>query len=488
MNSNYNAQEIDLIHLFLTILTKWRVFLLAIVIGAILGCGYATFKTNRDSDISKEISSATLVNMQTAKEYYNGYMKEKEWFDKSPMAQIGYEKGCQASTQYLIKGDDSLSIASVYSMLVRSKDLASFLKQKCDLDIDPEYLNEIIASSVNNYAQANNSNNVVVSVVGERADNQENNKENANPRDNNEKSNRSDSKIASLVTYYVRCEDEDKAHAIMKALNEYVEKYYDQNVGDKAYTFEKLDTFYETYVPALQDPNYQVHLNNRNNLGQEYEKIVKTISDDEKEYFSNNYLNGNNIELEGGDVTAASDDNSHLKNYLKGISIGIFAAIFIAGGIICCTYLFNGRIKSVNELSMFKVPLYGIKRDSILKHNTKLDKYLVKLLNSVSGLALSDGYVSESVILQGFDSLFIYNDSSLSDGNGICDGKLWEAIPKVYLSDKSCSSDRDALIKAKELGNEIIIIELNKSKIKNLIAEIETAQIQKINVAGIVCV
>lgn len=51
-----------------------------------------------------------------------------------------------------------------------------------------------------------------------------------------------------------------------------------------------------------------------------------------------------------------------------------------------------------------------------------------------------------------------------------------------------CSSDREALIKAKELGNAMIIIELNKSKMKNLIAEIETAQIQKIKVVGIICV
>lgn len=488
MNNNYGAQEIDLIHLFLTVLTKWRVFLLAIIIGAIVGGGYAAFKTGGDKDIKEDISSSTLVSMQTAKEYYSGYMKEKAWFNDSPIARMGYEKGCQASAQYLVKGDDALSIASVYSMLIRGDDFGSFLKEKCGGDINLEYLGEMISSTVDNYAQANNSNNVVVSVVGDRTDNQDNIKENDRTKDNNEIINGADSKIASLVTYYVRCEDADKAHAIMEALNEYVERYYVQNVGDKAYTFEKLDTFYEAYVPALQNPNYQVHLNNRNNFGQEYEKIIKAFSEDEKEYFSKNYLNGNDIKLESGVVTVVSEENSHVKDYLKRVIMGIFAGVVIAGGIICCTYLFNGRIKSVNELSVFKVPLYGIKRDSVLKHNTKLDKYLVKLLDSVSGLALSDGYVSESVILQGFDSLFIYNDSSLSDGDGICDKKLWEAIPKVYLSDKSCSSDKEALIKANELGNEIIIVELNRSRTKTLISEMETAQIQKVNVVGIICV
>lgn len=492
MNKYYSSsQEIDLVHLLLTLLSKWRIILLFIFIGAVLGAGFAYYKestsySNKTVN-STTVSSDKLGSMKEARDYYENYMLEKKWFDNSPFAKIGYNDGYTAISKYLITGDNSLAYASVYTALIRSQEFADYIYNRQEFEFPPEYLNEIINASINNYDQYYNTNvnNFAVNFENPKIDSGE--EVSIEDMKNADDLKNSNSKASAFVTYVIRYDDKDFIQNLMNLLDMYLLEYYTQHICNNDYTLEKLDTFYEL-TPSVCGQDIKIHNSNINNATREYWKIVNSFDESEKQYFSTNYLNKDNWSLDDSDDSAAENHKLGLMIYVKYVVIGIILCGIIIVGIISCKYIFNGTIKNLNDLRIFNIPLYGIKPEYDKYHGNKVDKWLLSLLHTYSGLSLSPEYVSKSIQLQGLKGILIYNSSVASENCGLFKEKLWESVPKVVFSNYACSNDKESLIKAKELGNEIIIVELNKSKTKDLMTELNTAELQKINIAGIICI
>ena len=273
----------------------------------------------------------------------------------------------------------------------------------------------------------------------------------------------------SLFYYDVKTGNEEDGEKIIAIADEMVSEVANKYISrEKGAKWEKTDIWTHHFG---EGQNYLVSTQNKFKEALEQADLDRqeaeaTLSDAEKLYYKKNYLN-ESISL-------------NKKKLIKKMAVGFIIGVVLMGGIFSYIYMFNGYVKSVEELKiLFDLPLIALidkkesKNDENIKHG---------FFRQLRYRFDSKKYAKE--VLRSHEGKFVLlydknNESNLPIVNDIASD-----IPKFqYLH-----LDAAAQESCKEYQSAIIVVQLGKIKHVELERELEVCSMCGIDINGVVAI
>lgn len=176
------TREFYIKDVFLYILKKWKSILICMLVFAVLADGYSALKSYKsvtdsqkvinfeETDVSLYTEGLTLENIKKVDETYELYLVYKEslddlmsYYKNSLKMKIDPNNVPTVYLQYRISGADDISdIVTAFSNGILSKDSCERLKKEANLDVDVQYIEELIDFSCNDISIKKNSNDQIL--------------------------------------------------------------------------------------------------------------------------------------------------------------------------------------------------------------------------------------------------------------------------------------------------------------------------------------
>ena len=332
-------KEIDLIDLMKSIMKKWYIWMICGIVSALLFAGYrymdnaAQFAENQainSADIADSLSESEHSQVNAALFYQEGIKELGDYLENSILMQLAPYSEDVSVSHYVINGEEASidAIKTSYETFVASGAWAESAIQSLALDVEPEYIQELVTTGINrtdafpetkmicHYDVSHDSDRLVVSrtfdlvVAGRTA------------------------KEAEQLAETIRSQMESYQEALQskagKHTLECVETHVTKHIDEKL--IQKKKTTQSTiigYTDALI-------------------KIKNGFNDTQNQYFASRID-------ENPDVTKTKSQQVSVNNPMEGVVryalIGLVFGVFAACALLVIQYLFSGTIKTIEELN-----------------------------------------------------------------------------------------------------------------------------------------
>ena len=424
MNNNYPEEtEINLLHMCLTILKKWKSLLLAMVLGLILGLLIGEIKK---SDITDEIKE----NNTQLELYQSLYDETEDYLNNSPIMNMESPNVYMGYIDvYVDCGTDNAKCEKILQNILNDETFYETIRSMSGLDTDTKYLREIVSSS------SSSSSSMAIDVTIDSLNNQS----------------RTGKANGDVVTYTVVYDDEAVVNSIVGILNDFIESdissLNDTYSDGEVYVFQSGTTVYQTADYINSKMTYIT------NLAKYRDEIdsLKTDTDVSKLVF---------------------------KKVVKYMIIGMIGGAFIWFCIWAAIYVLNGRVKTMDDIRTAGVgKIYG------LRSCTDEVKGIKKALENTEGRKVSLDYVSNALKKDfNADELYIYK---LGQSNWN-EADLPADLDGITVAEGLMSENIDVLNSAVAKKNTVMFVKLGDTKMSAVLSELETAKNSGVNVVAVV--
>ena len=480
-------EEIDLIVLMFYLLKRWRGLLIAIVLGLVLGLGIYLVKDHQQKaelaaqtaaaeaageaeefDESKyDISDDVESNMELAYQYRQLYRKQLEYNQKSIIMQLDPNAVYTGELKYYLSaGYDTGLVSVLYQSILSNKDLLTELQEASGLDCDVPYIKELVDSGVSKENDANiNINNLVSDLADSVASVTKN----------------------AFVSYKVVSTSEESCEKMLQVIREKVQEL-DAQCQETYAGYSAVEV--ADAVRKVTDNSYlnqqKSNIDQLNNYLTNVQKLENALTDEEKEYYSRKYLAREYVAENEEEINPVAATTTEPVSKVKWIFIGIILGIFVWGIIECCRYLFDGSVKTSDEVQkLTHLPVIGRYQDGITGKKG-IDLVIARLQSKVIGRGDSLAYIGSLINAMDQGNCLISSQSAFAETRQIAE-KIREYCSEMQMGEYSSGSVNSLNI-ARHAGKEIIVVSTGKTRRSDLERELEVCSMQNIKISGLIVV
>lgn len=480
-------EEIDLIVLMFYLLKRWRGLLIAIVLGLVLGLGIYLVKDHQQKaelaaqtaaaeaageaeefDESKyDISDDVESNMELAYQYRQLYRKQLEYNQKSIIMQLDPNAVYTGELKYYLSaGYDTGLVSVLYQSILSNKDLLTELQEASGLDCDVPYIKELVDSGVSKENDANiNINNLVSDLADSVASVTKN----------------------AFVSYKVVSTSEESCEKMLQVIREKVQEL-DAQCQETYAGYSAVEV--ADAVRKVTDNSYlnqqKSNIDQLNNYLTNVQKLENALTDEEKEYYSRKYLAREYVAENEEEINPVAATTTEPVSKVKWIFIGIILGIFVWGIIECCRYLFDGSVKTSDEVQkLTHLPVIGRYQDGITGKKG-IDLVIARLQSKVIGRGDSLAYIGSLINAMDQGNCLISSQSAFAETRQIAE-KIREYCSEMQMGEYSSGSVNSLNI-ARNAGKEIIVVSTGKTRRSDLERELEVCSMQNIKISGLIVV
>lgn len=480
--------EIDLIDMMFYLLKRWRGLVIAIVLGLLLGLGIYAVKDHQQKALQAEnlaasesadkeeafdesaydISDDVEANMELAYQYRQLYRKQLEYNQKSVIMQLDPNAVYTGELKYyLTAGYDTGLVSVLYQSILSDTDLLKELQEASGLDCDVPYIKELIDSGVSKENDSDiNINNLVSDITDSVASVTKN----------------------AFISYNVVSTSRESCEKMIQVLREKVQEL-DVQCQENYPGYSAVEV--ADAVRKVTDNSYlnqqKTNIDQLNTYLTNVQELENAFSDTEKEYYCKKYL-AREYEAQNEEETISSVAVMDLEpvSKVKWILIGLFLCICVWGGYECCRYLFDGSIKTTSEAQMLThLPVLGCYQNLSSKKNG-LDRLLDCLWAKAGRKGDSLSYIKTVISSMEEQASVLGVESGLSETRKIMD-ELVSMCQILQSSDYVCKNET-ALMTAKKVGSEILVVSTGKTRKADLERELEVCRLQGVKIIGLIIV
>lgn len=480
-------EEIDLIVLMFYLLKRWRGLLIAIVLGLVLGLGIYLVKDHQQKaelaaqtaaaeaageaeefDESKyDISDDVESNMELAYQYRQLYRKQLEYNQKSIIMQLDPNAVYTGELKYYLSaGYDTGLVSVLYQSILSNKDLLTELQEASGLDCDVPYIKELVDSGVSKENDANiNINNLVSDLADSVASVTKN----------------------AFVSYKVVSTSEESCEKMLQVIREKVQEL-DAQCQETYAGYSAVEV--ADAVRKVTDNSYlnqqKSNIDQLNNYLTNVQKLENALTDEEKEYYSRKHLAREYVAENEEEINPVAATITEPVSKVKWIFIGIILGIFAWGIIECCRYLFDGSVKTSDEVQkLTHLPVIGRYQDGITGKKG-IDLVIARLQSKVIGRGDSLAYIGSLINAMDQGNCLISSQSAFAETRQIAE-KIREYCSEMQMGEYSSGSVNSLNI-ARNAGKEIIVVSTGKTRRSDLERELEVCSMQNIKISGLIVV
>lgn len=489
---NYNYYEddveIDLIDLMFHLLKKWRGLIVAIILGAVLGMGIYVVKAHQQKkelaanaaaaeemqkedtfdESQYEIDDDVKANMELAYQYRQLYRKQLEYNQKSIIMQLDPNAVYVGEMKYYLSaGYDTGLVSVLYQSILNDKDLLTELQAASGLDCDVPYIKELIDSGV---SKENDSNININNLVSDLTDSVASVTKNA------------------FVSYKVVSTSEESCEKMIQVIREKVQEL-DAQCQENYAEYSAVEV--ADSVRKVTDNSYlnqqKTNIDQLNTYLSNVQKLENALTDTEKEYYFRKYLTKELVlQDEDEELTTAGADEPEPVSKVKWLVLGIFLGICVWGLYECCRYLLDGSVKTAGEVQrLTHLPVIGCYQDIAVKKN-KIDQAIAQLQSKVTGKGDSLEYIGSLMNAMDQKNCLLSSQAAFAETSQIVE-KLREYSQKMQIEEYS-SKSVDSLNTARNIGKEILVITIGKTRRLDIKREFEVCVMYNINISGFILV
>ena len=457
--------EIDRVDLLFYLLRRWKSLVAVLVIGAVLGGAFGMVKATKEANaVVEEYHPAEDVekNMQLAAQYRQLYEQQLAYNKNSLIMQMDPNQVYEGTlSYYLDAGDNTAVLAEVFSRLFDDDEVLQEIRESAGLDVEDQYLREILVSTVG---------------TDKHQENEQINVSNSTTKLSYSRQTQGETQkvttVPTIVTYQVSYSDQDICGKMLAVIQNAVEELNQKNQA--AYGTYNWNLMQNT-VSVVTSQEYQTRQNTSASLMDSYASQITTLEKDfsgeDKAYYKVVYLNHEN------DTSLLSTSKTEVA---KWIVIAAFLGMIIWGGIFGALYLLDPSVKTVDELKFMHLPVIGYLSGE--KNTEKigwLDQKCKKAIDTPEYVA---GLLK---LLPGKHILLCLNEEYKGSADAV------QQILQENLelkAGKMLQKDESSLEMAKDMDGVVLVVEEGKTARFELIRELEVCQIQNITIYGVVVV
>ena len=469
---NEEEREIDLADMFFYLLGKWRILIIAVMVGILVGFCFYLLKSRHEEPVSGNVISEeyettpeTLSCMEQALYYRIMYFQQSVYHQESYIMQMNPKAVYTGVVEYYLSAGDYTNLISERCQnIINDQELLAELQEILGVKKDMQYLQELLGCSTT----VNNT----VSVA-----------ENVSPY--------------SVVTYTVFFVDENVCAAMLEALQEKVEEEmegYQEKYG--LYDYEAISKFVEIRRIDNFASAQKTDVDSLNTYISGYTKLENELSSEDRAYYDAVYLpNGLKEAIKNGltetdelkalleiqEVQEIEEVQSQrsVKMMVKWILLGIILMIVIVSGSCVLKYLFNRNVKSARELqNVYGLRLLGNVVLSEEKKNV-IDRWIGRMAEKCQIPADAPEYVSHMIALMGLKNIIACGS--------VHDVKVQQIFQGMVFEDFIHQS-QSALQKAKESDGIILMVEKGKTCYQEVRRELEICDLHGVTVLGAIVI
>ncbi len=469
---NEEEREIDLADLFFCLLSKWRILIIAVMIGIFVGFGIYLMKSGHEESVSENVMSEeyeaapeVLSCMQQALSYRIMYFQQSIYQQESYIMQMNPQAVYTGVLEYYLSaGDNTALISERCQNIINDRDLITELQKVLGVQKNPQYLQELLGCSIT----VNNTTRMA---------------ENNTPY--------------SIATFTVAFTDENVCNAMLQAMQEKVEnelKEYQEQYGE--YDYEVINDFIEIRRNEDYGLIQKNSIDGMTSYVSGYTNLESGLSGEDKTYYDTVYLpnglkeaviNGlpETVELqtflETQEIQVSEEVQSQhsIKTMAKWILLGIVLMIAIWSGYYILKYLFDRHVKSARELQnvyglclLGNVVLPGEKRNVV-------DQWIDRAAKSSQIPTDTPDYVKHMIALMGGKNVIVCG--------AVHDTEIRQLFPGMVFEDFVHQS-QVALQKAKESDGIILLVKKGRTYYHEIRRELEICDLQGIIIMGTIVV
>jgi len=425
--------EIDLKQLLLFVLKKWKIILLFVLIGALIGAGFGMMKAEPDS--SKYNAEKAML--------YAAYEKAIADYEAQTLQNA-------QSALYQINPNAMYSSVRTYQLTASSEAaLSEMTRQLTSVLQDEALLRELAdACGLNGDINAAGS---LVTFASEKMQGDA---------------------ITSCLTLTISAPTEESRMAMEAILKTRLEPAADlirKNYGSLACQV----------ISDVQQFGYAENVFKAQEAGNESMEYKKTLRDNAKAM-----LTADEITYYSGNPTPDAQEisaSAKIKTIAKWAVIAAVVVAFLAAGCYCVVYLFNGTLKTAEELRS----VFGLYIISYLDTAAKGKKTLYDRMADSGEMPLNTTeYLFSAVEALGDEKTLLCGNASVS---AIVDVKqqLLDRFPALTSADNLATDDQ-AITAASEAESVIVVVQLWHTRLDELKREMEIIRKLKKTVKGVV--
>ncbi len=469
--------EIDLIDLFLYILKRWKVLILAGLIGGLLLGAYGGYKSYNpgtqpfDNSAELEKLSAGLTDIEKAEvqsaadiyvSYKGLYDDRLAYGENSLLLKLDPQQVYTGTTtyfisdyfddkgKYVVENDNAGNIVAMYRAELTDDTTISFIKNVTGYNVDNTYIREIY------------------SVFGDGV---------------------------SLLKINVKADSQNTCEAILGVLEGRLEEVKGHVADKMDHNIEKVGTVWSKGYDGSIVDTQRVQNEALVNMQTAITKIPTSLTTDQQSYYKELIKSAYLPEQSEADASANAGNSINIKGIIKKAIIGIIAGVFLYACYLCCIYVFDQVLRTPDMLERAcGSELLGV-IGSAERKRRGIDGWLDKLSDKKDGVrdgadtyGLIAAAVSAGMDKKGVSKLFVTGSVSTEQAETV-KSKIASLLPgKDVKAGASVLADPEA-VKALSSSEAVLIVEqTGLSKYADICKEADICKNYGIDILGTVAV
>lgn len=493
MNENYDYSyeeaEINLIDLIFYLLKQWKMLIVAVVIGAVIGGGiYMVKRVSADraaAELSAQMEEAKITaedeqtvaelketyqisedvetNMELAYQYRQLYRKQLEYNQNSPIMQMNPSAVYSGELEYYISaGYDTGVAALLYQNILNDSGILEELKDAADLDYQAQYIRELIGCTVSRENDSTINVNNGESLVYKNA----------------------------TVTFAVNAASEEDCEQMLQLLRDKVEEL-NQECLENYEDYEMTPVNDSINLVASSDylNRQKSNTDQLNTYRNTMTNLESAFTEDELIYYNRVYLSRDyELEEDPEEAAAAAETTVEAEpvSLVRWLVIGIFLMCVVWGGFYLVKYLLDKKIKTPDEMrDRYYLPLVGyVKTES----NTKkgLEGWLDRMRTRSWGASDTPENIGNMITAMDQQSMILCVEGGGERLENVADEIC--SYAKCLKRSEALNKNGDLVAEAKESDGIILAVEIGGTSYLEIERELEISRMQNVVVKGVVVV
>lgn len=438
-----DEEVLDLKELLLFILRKWRVLILLVLVGVIVGAGFGLLKKDRTIEDIEDISELHLKEIEQYARYQQAYQEQLDYEKESVYLNMDPAQVYTGSKTYLMRVDetDVTAIRELYGVILRNSKIYEDLIQASGLGCTQRAIKELVGIGVKPLEEERNI------LIWKK------------PRQN------------VTISLSAVAPTQEACQKMMNVLDEQVrqvttlvqEKY---GVLSHEVLLDDCSVGYHSGIEAAKTAATE----KRGNYIQQMSTLEKTLTKDDMLYYEEMYPAEKKAEEKG-------------PSFLKwALIIGILFG-FLGFGIYAVQFISDGHMKTVDELLAYGLHVFTCmeETESKPKHATRLDRLLKTKLQYNTA-----EYLVNALNVMETHPILLCGDQADADVTAVL-AKAKEQDPALMVS-SLLTVDESAYSLMKEAESVVLLVHLWKTKRADFEQELRICQKAGRDVAGVVVI